>query len=272
LRSPAIIAWSLGLARHPGRPSKPAHKPPAAPKPGGVAPEPANARRRARLDGGGVHFPVTSETRRKVRPLTVARGPGRDRAPPAPLPSPPHYPPARESGPRASPFLAKGCAKCPISKRTERWRRNACVLPTRCAVRVSVSSCSALLVFTWRLPITSIASTNTARRTAACKTDRQRESRRAREAHFLHRRQCARHPVTHATAVRTPGSFTLAGSEEPGPFLASIGSARGSRTIVTVRRPGLPRTPFQRSGRQDIRRRPAFQRPRHEGGRSHDRH
>jgi hypothetical protein len=44
----------------------------------------------------------------------------------------------------------------------------------RRTIRASESSYSALPAFTWRLPITSIASMSTARRTAATKTDRQR--------------------------------------------------------------------------------------------------
>jgi hypothetical protein len=81
-----------------------------------------------------------------------------------------------------------------------------------------------------------------------------------------------------------PGPRVGSGSRhtwQRGPGLQSIPQARARRLIscnagsargvhlpdASVRRPGLPRTPFQRSGRQDIRRRPAFQRPRHEGGR-----
>jgi hypothetical protein len=88
--------------------------------------------------------------------------------------------------------LAKGCAKCRIWKRTARKHWNACVPLMRFAVLVNVSSYSALPAFIWRLPITSIAVTNTARRTAATKTKTRikltaRKSRLAPPSELNHR-------------------------------------------------------------------------------------
>jgi len=74
----------------------------------------------------------------------------------------------------SEPVNAPGAVK--YRRSVERVRTYHVAQLSKPAIRASESSYSASPAFTWRLPITSIANMNMARRTAATKTDRQKDS------------------------------------------------------------------------------------------------
>src|SRR5260370_18096482 len=126
--------------------------------------------------------------------------------------------------------LAKGCAKCRIGKRTERRHWNACVPQRRFTVCASASSYSALLVFIWRLPITSIVGMSTAQRTAATNTRICKRTVKQAARLLAGRAVGLLGHVRSKITSEAPTLRDLIAEQEPGPLNARLITSRCNQT------------------------------------------